>query len=150
MRFRLPKVLRPVRRLVAAMQGLKDAVMSLTLTLTELRLAQEATGPATARLDALELSRHKWEAMCEGLLQKAEGKLGAARNAEARERANKRSYEHLLDPLAEDGEPTEAEAGHPDSSDHATPGETEGVPPLRLDVAPTDKALAVRAKFGVS
>jgi len=132
------------------MQGLKGELRSLTGALTELRIAQQATGPASDRLEALELSRHQWEAMCEGLLQKAEGKLGAARNAEARERANKRSYAHLLDPLAEDGDVPEGGEGDPDSSDHAAPSEEERLHALRLDVAPSDKTLAQRAKFGVS
>lgn len=80
---------------------------------------------------------------------KAEGKLRAANNAEARERANKRSYEHLLDPLDEIGLAPEAAGRHPDSGNDAPPSEAERVSALRLDVAPSLKTLAQRAKFGV-
>jgi len=172
--MRLPRVFRPIRRLVAAAQGLRDALRELsgalrafiavqeaqgpaTARLDALELSrhqweaavQEAQGPATARLDALELSRYQWEAMCEGLLQKAEGKLGAARNAEARERVNKKSYEHLLDPLAEIGEQPETSMGSADIVHDAPASEEERLHALRLDVAPTNKTLAQRAKFGV-
>lgn len=146
--MRLPKVLRPVSRLIFALQGLKAQLRDVTEALDNLRLTYVERGPAIARLEALELSRHQFEAQCEGLLQKAEGKFRAATNAEARERANKRSYEHLLSDLDEVGDP-EAPAGRPRSADDVAPGETEGVPPLHLDVAPSVKTLAQRAKFGV-
>ena len=88
--------------------------------------------------------------MCQGLLQKAEGKLRAANNAEARERANKKSYEHLLDPLAEIGDEPETAAGDPDSGNHGAPSEAQGMPPVRADVALSPKARAQRAKWGVT
>ena len=140
---------RAFSRFLAVTERIEDALSSLNNTLDKLCQAQQELGPATDRLEALELSRHQWEATCEGLLQKAEGKLRAANNAEARERANKRSYEHLLDPLAEIGLEPEAPARDPDGGNHAAPGEAEGVPPVRVDVAPSDKTLAQRAKFGV-
>ena len=147
--MRLPRVLRPISRLVAALQDLKDRLARLTEVLESLCRLQSEQGPATARLEALELSRHQWEAMCEGLLQKAEGKLRAANNAEARERANKKSYEHLIDPLAEVGLEPEAPVRDPDSGNDAPPSEAERLHAVRLDVAPSPKELAKRAKFGV-
>jgi len=147
--LRLPRVFRPIRRLVAALQGVRDGLRQLSAAVYGLQAAQEAQGPAIARLEALELARHQFEAMCEGLLQKAEGKLRAATNAEARERANKKSYEHLLDPLAEVGVEPETTAGDPSGNDYAAPSEEERVHALRLDVAPNNKAFAQRAKFGV-
>ncbi len=140
---------RPFSRLLAGLDGLQTAVNSLGYEVSKLIQAQRAQGPATERLEALELSRHQFEAMCEGLLQKAEGKLRAANNAEARERANKKSYEHLLDPLAEDGVEPEAPVRHPDSVDYGPSGEAERMSALRLDVAANPKTLAQRAKFGV-
>jgi len=128
---------------------MEDALSSLNATLGKLCQVQLEQGPAGERLEALELSRHQWEATCEGLLQKAEGKLRAANNAEARERANKKSYEHLLDPLAEVGDDPEAATRHPDSANDAPPSEAERMQAMRLDVAPSPKALAQRAKFGV-
>ena len=135
--------------LLATLGKIADGLRALTVAVIELSRAQQALGPAQERLEALELSRHQWEAMCEGLLQKAEGKLRAANNAEARERANKKSYEHLLDPLAEVGLEPEAPARDPNSGNDAPPSEEERLHPLPLGVAPSPKALAQRAKFGV-
>ncbi len=141
-------VLRTFRRLLAGLEGLQTAVNSLGYEVSKLIQVQKEQGPSVERLEALELSRHQFEAMCEGLLQKAEGKLRAANNAEARERANKKSYEHLLDPLAEDGEQSPAPDSH--FGNDAPAGEAERLQALRLDVAPTNpKTLAQRAKFGV-
>jgi len=147
--LRLPRVLRPFRRLVAAMQGLRNVLRDISGELTRLRQLQQEAGPATERLDALERDRHQFEAMCEGLLMKAEGKLRSANNAEARTRADKRSYQNLLDPLDEDGELLAEKARHPDSGNDVPAGEAERLSALRLDVAPSPKALAQRAKFGV-
>lgn len=140
---------RPISRLVAAAEGVKAALRDVRDELLELCAAYRALGPAVERLEALERQRQQFEATCEGLLQKAEGKLGAARNAEARERANKRSYAHLLDPLAEDGEERITATPDAHSGNDAPPSEDERLHAMRLDVAPTDKALAQRAKFGV-
>ena len=142
-------VFRVFSRFLAALLEVSDEVRTLAGVLGELVLLQREQGPASERLEALELSRHQWEATCEGLLQKAEGKLRAANNAEARERANKKSYEHLLDPLAEDGDDPEASPRYPDSGLDAPAGEAERLSALRLDVAPSPKTLAQRAKFGV-
>ena len=147
--MRFPKVLRPISRLVAALQSLRGTLQEVSVELSMLAAAQKEAGPAEARLEALELSRHQFEALCEGLLQKAEGKLRAANNAEARERANKKSYEHLLDPLAEDGLEPEAPARDPDRGYDVSPSEEKRLQAMPLDVAPSPKALAQRAKFGV-
>ena len=125
------------------------SLRAVSVQLQTLCAAQKEVGPAIERLEALELQRHQWEAMCEGLLQKAEGKLRAANNAEARERANKKSYEHLLDPLAEVGDEPEAPARNADRDDDAAFSEAQRLQSLRLDVAASPKALAQRAKFGV-
>jgi len=147
--LRLPRVLRPISRLVSALQGVKTELREVSKTLTMLWQVQQASGPATERLDALERSHHQFEARCEGLLLKAEGKLRSANNAEARTRADKKSYEHLVDPLAEDGEQPEAPHGTYVLGDDAPPGEAERLQALRLDVAPSPKELVKRAKFGV-
>lgn len=107
---------------------------------------QSEAGPALKRLEALELSRHHFEAEIQGVLLQADGKLKAARNAEARERQLKRSYENqLLDPIDPDGEA----AGEGVLNVDAPASETEGVPAVHLALAPTGKAAAVRAKFGL-
>jgi len=133
-------IFRGFRRLFVAIEELGRA-------LERLARIQEDAGPALDRVDALEISRHKFEAEIEGMLLRAEGKLKAASNAEARERQLKRSYEkHLLDPLDPDSqEGTEETALLPI---HAAPGEAQGMSPLRLDLGPNNKAHAVRAKWG--
>ena len=140
---------RPFRDLLAALALLEDGIASLSAQVKALVEVEEAAGPATNRLDRLEREHHTFQAECEGLLMKAEGKLRAANNAEARERANKRSYEHLLDPLDEAGLEPEAPARHPDSGNDAPPSEAERVSAMRLGVAVSPKTLAQRAKFGV-
>ena len=140
---------RVFRRFIAVLERIAESLQALVVPLIEINRLLKEQGPATKRLEALELSRHQWEAMCEGLLQKAEGKLRAANNAEARERANKKSYEHLLDPLAEVGDEPEAPPRDPDRDDDAAFSEEKRLHSLRLDVAPNHKALAQRAKFGM-
>ena len=131
------------------MESVIDGLRHLTVAVIELSRTQKEHGPAIERLEALELSRHKFEAMCEGLLLKAEGKLRAANNSEARERQLRKSYEHLFDPLAEDGEPPEAPAPDPIREDDATPSEADRLLGMRMVMASTNKTVAQRAKFGV-
>ena len=124
-----------------------DAIEELGRSLDRIAQTQEEMGPALDRLAALEMSRHQFEAQMEGLYLKAEGKLKAASNAEARERQLKKSYENRLDSFDPDGE-TGAE---PQAvlSDDAPPSETERLRALPLGMAPNNKAAAVRAKFGI-
>ena len=124
---------------------LLDAILGLATAITELAKVQRQSGPAADRLTALELSRHQFEAQMEGLFLKADGKLKAASNAEARERQLRKSYEHLIDPLAEDGE--EGKGNDAVLPIHAAAGGAEGMHPLRLDVAADPKAAAVNAKW---
>ncbi len=133
-------IFRDFRALVAAVQ-------ELVAVLRGLLEVQEAAGPALDRLAALEIDRHKFEAEIQGMLLKAEGKLKAASNSEARERQLKRSYENsIVGPLDEDGEQgSEAQAVH---EDDVAGGRAARLPPLRLDVAPNNKAVAIAAKWG--
>ena len=147
--MRLPKVLRPFSRLIGALQEVRNGLRDVSGWLSVLCELQKAAGPAVERLDALERQHHQFEAMCEGLLLKAEGKLRSANNAEARTRADKKSYEHLLDPLDETGIEPEAPSGNADRDDDVAFSEAQRLSALRLDVAPSPKALAQRAKFGV-
>jgi len=142
-------VFRPFRRLLAALDALKTELRGVSVELSELCATQKALGPGIDRLEKLEVSRHHFEAMCEGLLLKAEGKLRAANNAEARERANKKSYEHLLDPLDPDLPEIETSGRNTVLPDDAPGSEAERLHALRLDVAPDHKTLAQRAKWGV-
>jgi len=143
------RVLQPFRDLLAPLVEIAHRLQALTAAVAELQRAHEQLGPGEERLALLEQSRHRFEALCEGLLLKAEGKHRAANNAEARERQMRKSYEHLIDPLDEVGEPPETPAGDSDITHNAAAGEAERLHALHLDVAPTNKTLAQRAKFGV-
>ena len=125
---------------------LVEAIEAVGISLERLAKAQEDVAPAIVRLDALELSRHQFEAMMEGLFLKAEGKLKAASNAEARERQLKKSYERNLDPLDPDGE----EGPEPAAvlQLNAASSEEERLSAMRLDVAPNHKTRALMYKFG--
>jgi len=131
------RVFHAFSRLCAAIEGLDSSVRRLVL-------AQEKGPDVYERLAALELDRHQFQAEVEGVLLKAEGKLKAASNAEARERALKKSYERLTDPFALDGE----EGSEPElPSVDVEPSQTEGMHVLRVGVEANNKAQALRAKF---
>jgi len=76
---------RVFRDLVAELRTLNEGLHALV------KLYQ-TVGPAEDRLTALERSRAQFEADVQGLLQKADGKLKAANNSEARERTMRKSY----------------------------------------------------------
>ena len=135
-------IFRQFRRLLDIIQALVDSIERLARV-------QEELGPALDRLNSLELSRHQFEAECEGMLLKADGKLRAANSSEQRERQLKKTNDkHALDPFDPDGDPG-PEQGYPVLKNDAPAGEGEGVPPMRLALATNDKAYAQRAKWGV-
>jgi len=134
------QVLRQFRRFV-------DAIEGLTHELAAIAEQQRELGPALDRVTSLETERHQFHAEIEGLLLRAEGKLKAAANAEARERQLKKSYERSADIFSEDGDgeaPTERDAVLPDD---AAAGEAERLQALRLDMATNHKALAQNYKW---
>lgn len=136
---RMFKVLHDFRKLV-------EAVQDLVAVLGELLLIQREAGPALDRLAALELSRHQFEAEVAGTLLKAEGKLKAANNSEARERQLRKAYDRDTDPLPEGGEEV-AEAGSAVLALDVASREAERVPAMRLGLAADPKAAAVSAKW---
>ena len=135
------------RRLLATLENLVEQLKALVWALLEIVRLQEELGPASTRLEALELSRAQFEAEIHGKFLKAEGKLRGAANAEARERQLKKSYERLANPLDEDGAEAEAPLRNAVVDDDVEAREAERLQTLRLDVAPGDKTYAVRAKF---
>ena len=129
------------RRLVEAIKALTDVLAALNET-------QRQLGPALDRLEALEHSRHHFEAECEGMLLKADGKLKAASSAEQRERQLSKANQRLnleFDPASEEG--TEPATVLPDD---APGGEAPRVPAVRLALATNDKTHAVRTKWGIA
>lgn len=131
------------RPLIAGVELLDDSVRKLAV-------AQQELGPAVERLEMLELSRVHFEAECEGMLLKADGKLKAASNAEARERQIKKSYErNLTDPFPPDGNGETPEGGTALLANNAQAGEAQRVPSMYVGMASTRKTLALRAKWGM-
>jgi len=142
-------VFRAFRDLSASVISLTAHVQEVRNALTALVSAQRELAPAKERMDNLELSRHQFEANCEGILLRAEGKLQAAKNAEQRERQLKKSYAHLVDEVDEIGVEPETAGRHPDSGNDVAPSEEERLSAMHLDVEISPKAFAQRAKFGV-
>lgn len=121
-----------------------DAIERLAAGISAAQRERMDTAPLLERLVFLENGRAMWEAEVEALLMKAEGKLKAAANSEARERTMQRNREADIDPFNLDGDEVEETV----SLGYAPAGEEEGVPAVRLDVAPTYKEIALRRKFG--
>jgi len=134
------KVFRDFRRLV-------DAVEALAIQVASSNLARIELGSATDRLLELERSRGSWEAEMESLLLKADGKLKAQMNSEARERTLKRSYEKA-DLFDADGEDALQAERHELLPGDAPGSEADGMQPVRMELETVDKkALALRMKF---
>ena len=130
-------VLKDFRRATDALERIATALNGA------LRSTQASTLPME-RLQELERSRALWEADVEGLLQKAEGKLRAAANAEARERTMKDFHEDDVDPFPPDSPEVQARL----QDDDAEAVYPEEVLPLPVDVASESrKAFALRMKF---
>ena len=129
-------------------RDLVEAIQALCDTLNGIARQQEELGPALERLNTLERTRHQFEAECEGMLLKADGKLKAANSAEQRERQLKKANERLsfeFDPAGEEG--TERETV---LADDVAGGEAPRVPAVRLVLATNDKTHAVRTKWGIA
>ena len=126
-----------------AFRPLISSVDTLAAVVADLEKSQREYGPAIDRLDALELSRVRFEAECEGNLLKADGKLKAANNAEARERQLKRSYEKR-DPF-ENGD----DGLGPATDEHMRAVIAGDVAPREIEVTPPQsrKARALLAKW---
>jgi len=120
-----------------------EAIERLSAAVRENTVAMRENGPATERLETLELSLARWEAETEATLLKAEGKLQAANNAEARTRTMKRHVDKYTDPLDPDFE----EDPTPIRPDYVEVGEAERVQPVHLGVAASDKTSALNTKF---
>ena len=137
-------VLLGFRRLLEALQALTDVLSGLDVTIRE-------HAPAADRLEALERSRIHFEADVEGMLLKADGKLKAATSAEQRERQLKKANDKLTDPFSPDGEESTAQpSGTYVLGDDAPASEGQGVPAVRLALAPNDKTHAVKTKWGIA
>jgi len=136
-------------QILANFRRIAEALESVNYTLGLCIAAMREARPADERLEALELSRAQFEADVEGVLMKAQGKLKAAANAEARERTMKKAYEDRIDDFDSNSVHTLSEEEVADIRRRDAQGsQEEQVHPVHLDVAPVDKkAYALRAKF---
>lgn len=91
------------------------------------------------RLDALDLSRAKWEAEVEAMMTKAESRFSAARAAEERNRRGRRQAEDDDDDaegeLDFDALPAHYQAA---LQGHARAGDEEGVQPVQMELDADD------------
>jgi len=127
--------------------GLFSGIRRLSESLETLAAVLQEQGPALDRLDALELSRHQFEAECHALVLKADSTLKAAANAESRERHLKNRNQQLVDSFDILSE-TETPARRPVLVDDVEAGQAEEVPAVHVGVAPTPKQIALNAKWG--
>lgn len=125
-----------------------EAIQALTAAVEALNQTQRELGPALDRLEKLERFRHQFEAECEGMLLKADGKLKAASSAEQRERQLKKANQRNADPFDFEGA-EDPEAGGVVQPFDVEASEAQRLSAMRLDLAPNNKARAVRAKFGL-
>jgi len=129
---------------------LLEAIEALTLTLDNLAKIQQEQGPAIDRLDALERSRHQFEAECVGLLAKADGRVKVANSSEQRERQIKKANERHADPFGDEGEAPEETGAAVAVNPDAREGAPEGVSAMRLVLATNDKTHAMKSKWGIA
>jgi len=137
---------RTFRTFVGAIESLAGSVRGLVIALAHDVEQRAEAGGALERLEALERTRSMWEAEMEALVLKAEGKLKASNNSEARARTMVRHYEKEFDPLDPDRD--EVEDGIPAGYAPAGAEERLHAMPESVAVEPK-KALATRVKFGV-
>ena len=130
-------ILRDFRRIA-------DALERLAASVTAAASRHQDGRALTERIEDLERERGLWEADVEGLLAKAEGKLKAAANSEARERKMQRKSADGFDPFLAPGEEIEATV----SEGHVEVGDPEEVLPVHLGLeAITPKEQRLRMKF---
>jgi len=137
-----------MRKVFLAFRQLIEALQSVSKALDALVSSAHQGENASERLQSLELSRSVWEAEVEGVLAKAEGKLKASNNAEARTRTMEKSFEGFF----EERDPHRPEA---EGTGNGVPGddeayiEKEGMHVLSVGVARTPRQRLIRAKFGL-
>lgn len=135
------------RRLTEAIQRVATCLVTISQRLGAILDKWDSEGGLLPRVEHLELTRAAWEAEIEGGVLKADSKLKAAANAEARERQLRKSNERLYGPRDEDGDEGEEGARDADQANDAVPGEEEGMLPVHQDVAVDPRATVIAAKY---
>jgi len=136
-------MLRWFRDLLAVMQAMVVAVVSVEKVVARGLEDLAADNRLLGRVEELELSRGIWEAGIEADVLKAQGKLQAANNAEARARTMGRHAERFL----MDGDPEGQEGSEAVRAGDDAPGAAEGVYPLPVGLETDPKQIALRHKF---
>lgn len=134
------------RRILEANKAAATALQGIEKILETAIDGMSDGGDLGDRVGALELQRAIFEADMDGLVTRAEGKLKAANNAEARTRTMKRSYETYADELDEDRPPQiEAEPLQLPQGDAEIV--QESLQQVPLGMAANNKAHPTRMKF---
>lgn len=124
-----------------------DALERVASTITAATKRHYDSDAMMERLNELERDRTMWEADVEALLMKAEGKLKAAANSEARERHQRQKYEDLIGGFDPEGQGVVQEDGAAVQPGDVEGSETEGMHVMSVGMAPNKKAHALRAKW---
>jgi chromosome segregation ATPase len=135
-----------IKELSRGLQALAEAVSALEQKLHEASQKADEAGPLKERIEALELSRHAFEAECEALWTKADARARVALNAEQRTRTAVEATpddDESGDELQAAYEAWRLQAGDADS------GNAQGLLPLPADVGVHSKEAGLMAKFGV-
>lgn len=142
-------MLRHIREGSEALQALASQATAAIESLKDAKGDRQTLDLIEQRLEAIELSMAKWEARMEAELMKAQGKYSAARNAEERERTQRKAYEADI----VDGPPDSTEeipqGIEPDLQwGDGEAGPQDGVQPVLDGVEAGPKTAAMRKKFG--
>jgi hypothetical protein len=134
------------RRILEANKAAATALQGIEKILETAIDGMSDGGDLDDRVGALELQRAIFEADMDGLVTRAEGKLKAANNAEARTRTMKRSYETYADELDED-RPTQIETEPLQLPQGDGAIIQEPLPQMPLGMEANNKAHPTRMKF---
>lgn len=139
------RMFRSSRIALERLQGIYNALSRLTSAIEQSIQVASSGGDFEGRLEALELSRSKWEAEVEAEFLKAKAKYQAASNSEARARTQRAFYEKV-----DDGDDPSAEGEYPPADFLPLPNGERGYPDEVHDlpvVVETARQKALRAKF---
>ena len=135
------------RRHLEAQESASAALADVSAALAKAIDESTKSSDLDERVAALELQRAVFEADMEGLLSKAEGKLKAASNSEARERTMRKQREAVFDDFDEVSQAPQPQAQYLLPEGNGEVGYPEGMQPMPMGVATDNKAHITRMKF---
>ena len=137
------------RRQLECLEAIANALQAISENLKaglDLMVPDRASGN---RLEALELSRAKWEAEIDARLLKADSTLRSASNAESRARTMEKHVEKLTGEGPPDGPPPIPPESIEIHGGDGHPVETSEVQPVSVGVEESPKNQRLRAKFAI-